>query len=203
MRPTIACAAFVFCIGLCACSGGDKDSFRNVDHDRNGAISYEELLFVFPDVTPDVFSKLDADGSGDLSEAEYKAFLKGEATAGVKKTTPAPAAPAAPKAQTRPGVSEPPAAPLKGEDVIEIPAPGSEQKAKSKPEKTKKDTRDQKSRTDAARTEPTQYTVQRGDTLTRIAHTFGVTVEDIVRANGNMNPDTLRDGQTLTIPPRQ
>ncbi|UJX40117.1 LysM peptidoglycan-binding domain-containing protein [Desulfovibrio sp. JY] len=200
MRPTIACAAFALCIGLCACSGGDKDSFRNVDHDRNGAISYEELLFVFPDVTPDVFSKLDADGSGGLSEAEYKAFLKGDATAAGKK---AAGTPAAPKGQARPGVSEPSATPLKGEDVIEIPAPGLEQKAKSKPEKGKKEAKEQKSRPDAARTEPTQYTVQRGDTLTRIAHTFGVTVEDIVRANGSMNPDTLRDGQTLTIPPRQ
>ena len=201
MRPIIACAALALFAAISACSGGDKDSFRNVDHDRNGSISYEELLFVFPDVTPEVFSRLDANGDGGLSESEYKAFLKGDAGAGLQS---APAASAtAPKAQTPPRVSDAPATPMRGEEVIEIPAPAADQSAKSKPEKGKKDLREQKPQSGAAgRNEPTQYVVQRGDNLSRIAHKFGVSVEDITRANGNMNPDTLRDGQTLVIPAR-
>lgn len=200
MRPIIACLALALCVGLCACSGGDKDSFRNVDHDNNGQISYEELLFVFPDVTPDVFAKLDTDRDGTLSAAEYKAFLAGEAAA-PKTAQSAPATPRAPGSagQTaKPGESGQLAVPYRGEEVIEIPAPGSEQPAKAKADKGKKDA---KGKADAAKKgEATQYTIQRGDNLSKLAHRFGLSVEDITRANGNMNPDTLRDGQVITIP---
>ncbi|WP_428569501.1 MAG: LysM peptidoglycan-binding domain-containing protein [Solidesulfovibrio sp. DCME] len=204
MRPIIACLALALCAGLCACSGGDKDSFRNVDHDKNGKISYEELLFIFPDVRPDVFARMDTDGDGALSEDEYKAFLKGEATA---PTQPAPATPRAPatpsSGQTsRPGDPAQMAVPYRGEEVIEIPAPGSEQ-PKGKADKGKKDAKDAKGKADSAKKgEATQYTIQRGDNLSRLAHKFGVSVEDITRANGNMHPDTLRDGQVITIPAR-
>jgi LysM repeat protein len=207
MRPIIACLALALCAGLCACSGGDKDSFRNVDHDNNGQISYEELLFVFPDVTPDVFAKLDTDRDGTLSAAEYKAFLKGEAAA-PKTDQSAPATPRAPgSGQTaKPGESGQLAVPYRGEEVIEIPAPGSDQPAKSKADKGKKDakeTKDAKGKADAAKKGDTiQYTIQRGDNLSKLAHRFGVSVEDITRANGNMHPDTLRDGQVITIPAR-
>lgn len=202
MRPIIACAALGLFAALCACSGGDKDSFRNVDHDKNGKISYEELLFVFPDVRPEIFAQMDTDGDGSLSETEYKAFLKGEAAAPAKAASPATASP--PAGQARPGDPGQLAVPYRGEEVIEIPAPGSETPAKAKPEKGKKDAKEAKSKAESPKKgEATQYTVQRGDHLSRIAHKFGISVEDITRANGNMNPDTLRDGQVLTIPARQ
>ncbi|MCC5840070.1 MAG: LysM peptidoglycan-binding domain-containing protein [Opitutales bacterium] len=44
-----------------------------------------------------------------------------------------------------------------------------------------------------------RYTVQAGDTLTRIANRFGVTVAEIRSANG-LTSDTIRVGDTLRIP---
>lgn len=44
------------------------------------------------------------------------------------------------------------------------------------------------------------YTVQRGDSLSRIAARFGVTVEELVRANGIADPSLIHVGQVLTIP---
>jgi LysM repeat protein len=49
---------------------------------------------------------------------------------------------------------------------------------------------------------PIKYTVQPGDTLYGIALTFGVTVDDIVRANNIADPNSLSEGQVLTIPQR-
>jgi len=46
------------------------------------------------------------------------------------------------------------------------------------------------------------YTVQPGDTLTRIAARYGVRVRDLVEANGLEDPDVLRPGQVLRIPGR-
>lgn len=44
------------------------------------------------------------------------------------------------------------------------------------------------------------HTVQSGDTLYRLAREFGVSVQDIVDANGLSAPDTLTVGQSLIIP---
>src|SRR6059058_3225438 len=49
---------------------------------------------------------------------------------------------------------------------------------------------------------PTTYTVKSGDTLSGIAALFGVSVDDIVRANNIADPNRLSDGQVLTIPVR-
>lgn len=49
----------------------------------------------------------------------------------------------------------------------------------------------------------TKYTVQPGDTLSGIADRFGITVDDIVRANNIADPNSLSEGQVLTIPPRE
>lgn len=197
MRSAIALAVLGLAALVSACSGGDKESFRHVDHDKNGKISYEELLFVFPDVTPDLFTKSDADFDGGLSEGEYAAFLKDDARSAAKAAAPSAPAP------VRPGDGKQLAVPFKGEEVIEIPAPVAEPAVKAKPEKGKKekDAKDAKGKSDGGKkSEGTTYTVQRGDHLSRIAHKFGVSVEDITRANGDMHPDTLRDGQVLTIP---
>ena len=48
--------------------------------------------------------------------------------------------------------------------------------------------------------EPIRYTVQPGDTLTRIAARFGTTVEALAAANGLVNPHLIYVGQVLMIP---
>ncbi len=50
----------------------------------------------------------------------------------------------------------------------------------------------------------TGYTheVKRGETLAQIAQQYGVTVADIVQANGISNPNVIAVGKTLTIPAR-
>jgi len=49
---------------------------------------------------------------------------------------------------------------------------------------------------------PTTYTVKSGDTLSGIAALFGVSMDDIVRANNIADPNRLSEGQVLTIPVR-
>lgn len=49
---------------------------------------------------------------------------------------------------------------------------------------------------------PVTYTIKAGDTLSGIADLFGVTVDDIVRANNMADPNALQVGQVLTIPAR-
>jgi len=47
---------------------------------------------------------------------------------------------------------------------------------------------------------PLLYTVQEGDTLGAIAHDYGVDLEDLMAANGIVDPNVLHVGQTLIIP---
>ena len=47
---------------------------------------------------------------------------------------------------------------------------------------------------------PLLYTVQAGDTLGGIAQTYGVSVGDLMAANGLADPNVLSVGQTLIIP---
>jgi murein DD-endopeptidase MepM/ murein hydrolase activator NlpD len=44
------------------------------------------------------------------------------------------------------------------------------------------------------------YTVQEGDTLGAIAQAYGVSIEDLMAANGLTDPNVLGVGQTLVIP---
>ncbi len=47
----------------------------------------------------------------------------------------------------------------------------------------------------------TDYVVQKGDTLSKIAKKFGVAQAAIEKANNITNPDKLAEGQHLVIPP--
>lgn len=47
-----------------------------------------------------------------------------------------------------------------------------------------------------------KYVVKEGDTLADIANSFGVSVADIIAANGLTNPDVIIVGQELIIPGR-
>jgi len=46
----------------------------------------------------------------------------------------------------------------------------------------------------------TEYVIRAGDTLYRIAQTYNVTVESILRANPGIDPNSLRIGQRICIP---
>jgi LasA protease len=50
------------------------------------------------------------------------------------------------------------------------------------------------------RTEADQYVVKAGDTLAKIASSFGLTVDDLVKANNITNPNLLGVGQMLIVP---
>jgi len=51
-------------------------------------------------------------------------------------------------------------------------------------------------------TTPGFYTVKKGDTPTSIAHKFGLTAEELLKANKITDPKKLQLGQTLKVPPR-
>ncbi len=55
----------------------------------------------------------------------------------------------------------------------------------------------------AANANAVTYTIQRGDTLGGIAIRFGVSVDELVQANGLADPNRIYVGQTLVIPGRQ
>jgi LasA protease len=52
----------------------------------------------------------------------------------------------------------------------------------------------------AMRTEPEQYAIQPGDTLGIIAQRFGVSLEELIKANDLNNPNILNVGQIITVP---
>jgi LysM repeat protein len=48
---------------------------------------------------------------------------------------------------------------------------------------------------------PTEYIVQKGDNLSKIAKRFGTTVTDLVTLNAIKNPDRIPEGLRLKLPP--
>ena len=55
-------------------------------------------------------------------------------------------------------------------------------------------------RLEARQPEMATYTVKVGDTLSRIARTFGTTVQALANANHIADPNVIDVGQQLTIP---
>jgi LysM repeat protein len=53
------------------------------------------------------------------------------------------------------------------------------------------------------RTTPGLYTVKKGDTMTSIAKIYGLSVEELSKANKNTDPKKLQLGQVLKLPPRK
>lgn len=71
--------------------------------------------------------------------------------------------------------------------------------AAQKPAQQKPKSSNQQNNSKAKSSQPTTYTVANGDNLYKISKRFGVSIEDLKKANGMTN-DKLRAGQTLKIP---
>lgn len=63
--------AIITAVGLAAPAFAQAPDFATADADQDGAVTFEELQAVMPDVTQESFDAADADGSGDLSEEEF------------------------------------------------------------------------------------------------------------------------------------
>jgi LysM repeat protein len=50
-------------------------------------------------------------------------------------------------------------------------------------------------------TEVRYYEVQRGDSVSSIAASFGVSTQELIALNGITDPDKIQAGQTLQLPP--
>ena len=193
-----ACLLLALCAALTAlsCSKEDKQSFASVDHDKDGGIIFEEMAFVYPDVVVENFAAYDANQNGSLEQDEYQAFHKDvvvdKKPPRAAKLTPAPVQAQKPAVQAvQPDITvtlEPEKAPEK----TAPPAKAAETKAPAKAPEAKA----------PERQGPGQYTIQRGDNLTKIAKKHNVTVEDILKANEGLSADTIRDGQVIAIPAR-
>ena len=50
-----------------------EGDFVKADVDTDGALTYQEVLALMPDMTADQFKAADGDGNGTLSQAEFEA----------------------------------------------------------------------------------------------------------------------------------
>lgn len=50
--------------------------FADVDTNSDGAVSYEELVAIAPDLTEDAFATYDLNADGTLDEVEFAAFAE-------------------------------------------------------------------------------------------------------------------------------
>jgi len=55
---------------------GKKKGFKDVDANKDGKITLEELVIVFVNITPEQFKAFDKNSDGALDEKEYKEALK-------------------------------------------------------------------------------------------------------------------------------
>jgi hypothetical protein len=59
------------CVDLNACPTAQHLNFRDLDKDRSGSIEDDELL----QLSPDLVKKMDFNGDGVISEAEFDMYL--------------------------------------------------------------------------------------------------------------------------------
>ncbi|MEF3697073.1 LysM peptidoglycan-binding domain-containing protein [Desulfolutivibrio sp.] len=199
MKKSSLLLALCLLFASLSCSKEDKQSFANVDHDKDGSIIFEELVFVYPDTVVENFAAYDADQDGILDQAEYKTFytdvVVDKKTPQVARLTPTPARPSAqaPTAAVQPDITvtlEPEKAPAKSAEPQATAKPAGPAKAPATAVKAPE-------KQGAA-----SYTIQRGDTLTKIAKKHGLSVDEILKANDGLSADNIRDGQVITIPAR-
>lgn len=76
----------------------------------------------------------------------------------------------------------------------------SDHKSSSRSENTARSSRSSKSKKSSKPQQPTEVTVQKGESLTKIAEKAGVSVKDIERANGIENGNKIKAGEKIKIP---
>jgi len=206
--------AILLGLALGGCSKEDPKGFSKVDYNKDGKVIFEELIVVYPDLTVEEFLAADADNNGSLDAAEYQRFR--EARQSGKKLNAASAVPAQPaepaktgepaKPAGQPSVS-PAAAPAATPAPAGTPTPAATPAAAKTPAaaSTPADNPAEAVETIEVGGTPqpgaaTTYTVERGDTLSRIAKKFSVTPKAIIEANTLKNPDRLEAGATINIP---
>lgn len=201
------------------CGEDDTRTFGRTDLNKDGKVIFEEAIIAYPDLTVEEFRAYDKDGGGALSGEEYEVFAAARASGAkpvakaepaAEPEAPAPAAPAAPApVQAAPAVpADAPAAPataIPADQAPPVAAPVVQEPAAPvvtqvevastvpAPEPQKK----------PAGPSEIAYTVQRGDSLNKIARKFKVDVKAIMARNKIDNPDKVAAGQVLDIPLRE
>ncbi len=135
--------------------------------------------------------------AASLAEAAEAPVLIGEPLRGEIRALPTPSAAVVDASSLGHGYTpapEPPRAPAPLPSRVEIPASGFESPARAVPE----------SRTPHARPKPAarrnSHTVQKGETLFRIANRYGITVEELRQENRLGKKSSLQVGQKLAVP---
>jgi LysM repeat protein len=222
--------SLVLASGLClaGCSKEDPLGFPKVDYNKDGKIIFEELIVVFPDLTVEEFLAADGDGTGTMSDQEYARFRQARESGRKPEAAPAPVAPAAKAAEpakapepapapvakpaepapakaAEPAPAKPaePASAPAAKPAEAVPAPAPKTAPSLPAAETVETVVAEPPAAPPAATAPaggTTHVVGRGDTLTRIAKKYGVSVQAIMAANGMKDADRLEAGKTLTIP---
>jgi LysM repeat protein len=87
--------------------------------------------------------------------------------------------------------------------TLTIPAAKTRAQAPAQPQSKIADTPPKQADVPPTTTTPGFYTVKKGDTPTSIAHNFGITAQELLKANKITDPKKLQLGQTLKVPPRK
>jgi len=204
------------------CGRDEEKSFGRVDLNKDGKVIFEEGVIAYPDLTIEEFRLYDKDGGGALSGEEYEVFvIARKSGTPLVRPEPQPQPPAGQAAEpapapqqeaqpAQPGIEPvPPVAAVAPQgQAATSPAPTpSAQEAAPVPEAQPMQSAEVPST--AASPEPEKkpagpsvvaYTVQRGDSLNKIARKFKVSVKEIMAKNNIDNPDKVAAGQVLDIP---
>jgi len=67
---------FIASLGLAATAANAQSAdFKTLDIDVSGGLSLAEAQAIAPDLSADDFAQFDADGSGELSQEEFAAWI--------------------------------------------------------------------------------------------------------------------------------
>jgi LysM repeat protein len=215
--PAALFAALLVSLMTVGCGEDDTKSFGRVDLNKDGKVIFEEGVIAYPDLTVEEYRLYDKDGGGALSGEEYDVFVAARTSgkppaAKSEPATPPPADPAVPPVSApvpAPDTAAAPAAPVPAEPatgtappVPPAAAPPAQEAAATPMQSVEAPSTATPAAPEKKPAGPSEvaYTVQRGDSLNKIARKFKVGVKDIMVKNKIDNPDKVAAGQVLDIP---